>query len=227
MEQRKVYYDHEPSYKRLKEKGKTGWTTAGHTGPWRLYLEFFRETGHLPPKGSPVLDLGCGGGEFALMLAAEGYKVTGLEYSATAIKMARANAVRQKVNDVRFIQGDALAPGLSKETFAALFANNVLHCIIGADRSRFWKSIHDLLQPGASALVSCMVGTPRGKAFDDFNPRTRIIGDNTRYIATRAEVLREVRNAGLRPAVVAYTWNYLTDKDSDCDDLWVVALKSK
>lgn len=59
-----------------------------------------------PRSTKTVLDLCCGHGRHAIELAKKGYKVTGIDYSAYAIDMAKREAKRQKL-DIKFIRGDA------------------------------------------------------------------------------------------------------------------------
>lgn len=44
------------------------------------------------PVSSPVLDAGCGNGDFTFLLARRGYKGIGIDISSAAIKIARATA---------------------------------------------------------------------------------------------------------------------------------------
>jgi 2-polyprenyl-3-methyl-5-hydroxy-6-metoxy-1,4-benzoquinol methylase len=71
----------------------------------------------LPPRGQ-VLDLGCGEGLYALLFAAEGYQVTGVDISLTALTWARQRAAEQGISNVHFIVGDVTAlTGLAKAGF--------------------------------------------------------------------------------------------------------------
>lgn len=45
--------------------------------------------------GARILDLGCGNGRHAILLAQKGYRVTGVDYSEEALEMAREEAGRQ------------------------------------------------------------------------------------------------------------------------------------
>lgn len=54
-----------------------------------------------------VLDLYCGIGISSLLIAREGFKVTGVEYNATAIKAAIHNAKKNGINSVKFIHATA------------------------------------------------------------------------------------------------------------------------
>ncbi|MCC6846225.1 MAG: methyltransferase domain-containing protein [Bacteroidetes bacterium] len=69
----------------------------------------------LRPEGRPLIDLFCGYGLFALSLAAGSGRVTGIEYDADAIILARRNAERLGVENARFFRRF-----INDETFAEL-----------------------------------------------------------------------------------------------------------
>ncbi|HUQ44919.1 MAG TPA: class I SAM-dependent methyltransferase [Candidatus Limnocylindria bacterium] len=56
----------------------------------------------------PVLDIGCGSGEHALLAANMGFQVTGVDIAQAAIERARSKA-RQRGLSVDFLIGDVLA----------------------------------------------------------------------------------------------------------------------
>jgi ubiquinone/menaquinone biosynthesis C-methylase UbiE len=74
---------------------------------------------HPAPDGR-ILDLACGTGTLALMLANEGHEVLGLDLSAAMLAQARAKAVHiELTGQVEFVQGDMryLAALLPPEQF--------------------------------------------------------------------------------------------------------------
>lgn len=58
-----------------------------------------------PPAAGPVLDLGCGSGRAAVWLAQRGYRVTGIDWQAEALAMARELAGSCGVEG-RFVEAD-------------------------------------------------------------------------------------------------------------------------
>jgi len=85
----------------------------------RLMLE------HLPAAPAAVADIGCGTGTLAVLLAAEGYAVTGLDFAPAMIRAARAKARRAGVR-CRFVLSDAGAPTLPAGSFDVVLARHVL-----------------------------------------------------------------------------------------------------
>ena len=58
-------------------------------------------------QGNELLDLGCGTGNHALVLAENGFQVTGVDISQTAIDLANKKAEEKKFK-IKFIQGDMI-----------------------------------------------------------------------------------------------------------------------
>jgi SAM-dependent methyltransferase len=81
--------------------------------------------GHLPAAPAAVADLGCGTGTLSVLLAAEGYAVTGLDFSPKMIRAARAKA-RAACVGARFALSDAAVPSLPPRSFDAVLARHVL-----------------------------------------------------------------------------------------------------
>ena len=65
----------------------------------------------LVPSRSTVLDLGCGTGSLAVLLAEHGHAVTGVDLAPRMIEAAQAKAARHGV-EVAFLLGDASEPPL-------------------------------------------------------------------------------------------------------------------
>ncbi len=101
-----------------------------------------------------VLDLGCGTGENALFLAAEGFDVLGVDASSIAIERARAKA-RDRDLPVRFAVGDALDVSLLGETFDTVVDSGMLHVFSEQDRSLVIAGVHAVLVPGGRYHVLC------------------------------------------------------------------------
>jgi len=92
-----------------------------------------------------VLDVGCGTGVFALMLAARGLDVVGVDPAEASLDVARGKSGADRV---RWIHGDATTlPPL--EADLATMTGNVAQAIVEpADWSGTLRGVHGALRPG-------------------------------------------------------------------------------
>jgi 2-polyprenyl-3-methyl-5-hydroxy-6-metoxy-1,4-benzoquinol methylase len=98
---------------------RTRKTVEGFQDParlWRLVegdrpaLAYFRrrkietplDLGSFPPR-SALVEVGCGTGDYSLLLARAGYRMTGVDLSSKSIEAARAKASILGVSDISFV----------------------------------------------------------------------------------------------------------------------------
>lgn len=74
------------------------------------------------PAGAPVLDAGCGCGEFLLFLSGLGYEVAGVDFSPSAISKARVAVPGARLETASLERGLPFASG----AFAAVWCTEVL-----------------------------------------------------------------------------------------------------
>ena len=103
---------------------------------------------------SPVLDSGCGTGEHALMLAARGLEVMGVDLSKTAIERARQKAEERGLI-ATFAVGDVLALDRLGRTFATIVDNGVFHVFDDDDRARYVRSLAAAAHAGTVLHLMC------------------------------------------------------------------------
>jgi SAM-dependent methyltransferase len=134
---------------------------------------------HLADAGEliePVLDVGCGSGEHALLAATIGLEVTGIDISQVVIERARAKA-RQRGLSAEFITGDVLALDQVERLdppFRTVIDTGCFHTFPNADRPVYAASIADVVEPGGVLHLLC---------FSEFTPGT----DGPRRV-TEAEI---------------------------------------
>jgi SAM-dependent methyltransferase len=105
------------------------------------------------PKGSAVLDVGCGLGGPARYLAARGgWQVTGVDLSPRFIEVARMLAERSGcAEQVKFIQADALDLPFENGTFDGAWTQHVAMNI--RDRAGLYSGIRRVLKPGGRLAI--------------------------------------------------------------------------
>ena len=126
--------------------------------PWNIktppdVLENLVRTGKIAP--CKTIDLGCGTGNYAIYLAGEGFDVTALDISSSAIKIAKNNA-SQKGIDCNFIVADILGDLKQiQSTFNFAYDWELLHHIFPSDREKYIRNVYRLLNPGGQYLSVC------------------------------------------------------------------------
>jgi cyclopropane fatty-acyl-phospholipid synthase-like methyltransferase len=101
-----------------------------------------------------VLDAGCGSGEHALLAAARGADVVGVDVSPRAIERARRKAGERGLA-VRFEVADALSLGELGLTFDTVIDSGLFHVFDDADRARYVTSLASVLEPGGTCYLMC------------------------------------------------------------------------
>jgi len=103
---------------------------------------------HLPPPPARVADLGCGTGTLSVLLAQEGYAVSGVDLSPEMIARAR---VKGEGCDATFAVGDAGDPDLPARSFDVVLSRHVLWAL--PDPAAGLARWVELLAPGGRLLL--------------------------------------------------------------------------
>jgi len=101
-------------------------------------------------EGDNVLEVGCGTGSTALLLAPSVKQITASDISSRMIEIAREKAVVRGVENVRFEQGTLFDERLEKGSFDVVLGFNFLHLL--EDIPGAVRRIHELLKPGGSFI---------------------------------------------------------------------------
>jgi len=101
-----------------------------------------------------VLEVGCGTGEHALMVAALGLPTVGIDPSPTAIEIARDKA-RERDLKVRFLLGNALELGELGEQFDTVLDCGLFHVFSDPERARYADSLATVMPPDARLFLLC------------------------------------------------------------------------
>jgi SAM-dependent methyltransferase len=103
------------------------------------------ETAGLTP--GTALDVGCGEGADAIWLADQGWQVTGMDVSTTAVERAAGHAGARRIT---WLQGDLVK--WTPETTYDLVSAHFIHAQ-SADRPGIHRRLADAVAPGGTLLV--------------------------------------------------------------------------
>lgn len=101
---------------------------------------------------SPVLDAGCGTGGTSLFFAAQGHRVTGIDFVELAIRRARAKAAERGLS-VEFLIKDAMTLGDWDRRFASVIDSGLFHIYAGDERQRYVQGLAHVLKPGGRLFL--------------------------------------------------------------------------
>ena len=141
------------------------------------------------PRGSRVLDAGCGPGRVGGWLAGAGHTVVGVDGDPVLIAAAEADHPGP-----RWVVGDLAELDLGEEFDAVVCAGNVMTFLAPSTRGEVLRRLRGHLAPGGRAAIG--FGAGRGYPFEEF--------------------LDDARGAGLEVDVLLSTWDlrpYTPDAD--------------
>jgi SAM-dependent methyltransferase len=148
-----------------------------------VYAEIVREF-----AAQRVLDLGCGTGTFACLLAARGLEVVGVDPAAASLDVARR---KPHADRVRWVLGDAtVLPELACD-LATMTGNVAQVFLTDADWHATLHGVRAALRPGGRLVLETRI--PARRAWEDWNRE-------------QTWTTRDVPGAG-----VVETWNDLLD----------------
>jgi arsenite methyltransferase len=138
---------------------------AGYPEPWldtvpTASVEAFAGVSCLPcfaivPAGAAVLDLGCGAGLDALLVAASGGSVLGVDFSREMLSRARKSAVAMAVGNVRFELADAEAIPAATGSVDVALVNGIFN--LNPAREEIFSELARVVRPGGDVFAAELV----------------------------------------------------------------------
>ena len=114
------------------------------------------------PPGAAVLDLGCGAGvPVTRWLADRGFAVTGVDFSARQLELAR-----RYVLHADFVRADMTDLDFPPESFDAVVAFYSIIHVPRTEQPALLESIHRWLKPGGAFLATWALGAWEGEERD-------------------------------------------------------------
>lgn len=110
-----------------------------------------------------VLEVGCGTGSTALLLAADTGQIKASDLSGKMIEIAKEKARDQGVSNVEFIKADLFDDRLEDGPYDVIMAFNILHLL--EDISSAVQRINGLLKPGGTFISKTVCKPGKGTPF--------------------------------------------------------------
>ena len=102
-----------------------------------------------------AVDLGCGAGNYAIYLAGRGFEVTGIDFSPTAIRIARENAEKKTVKCNFFVADIIDELDKVNQTWDFAYDWGLLHHIFPEQRRKYLENVRRILNPKGKFLSLC------------------------------------------------------------------------
>ena len=102
---------------------------------------------------SEVLDAGCGHAELSLALAAQGYTVTGIDLSPTAIAAATAAAQERGLTGATFLAADITSFTGFDGRFSTVIDSTLFHSLPLEGRDGYVQAVHRAAAPDATYFI--------------------------------------------------------------------------
>ncbi len=123
----------------------------------KAYRNTLERTRSYLSKDDTILEVGCGTGSTALLLADDVREITASDISGNMIRIAMAKARDQAVSNVTFIKADILDETFQGGPYDAVLAHNIIHLL--EDIPAALGRLNKLLKPGG-IFISKTVCTP-------------------------------------------------------------------
>ncbi|GAA3773939.1 class I SAM-dependent methyltransferase [Micromonospora maritima] len=152
-----------------------------------------------------VLDLGCGTGNLALLLARHGRTVVGVDPAGASLAVARS---KDREGRVRWLPGDATTLPPLRADLAVMTGNVAQVFRTDDDWARTLRGVHDALRPGGHLVFETR--RPERRAWEEWAADTAPV---TRDVPGEGPVQRrlEVTAVDLPFVSFRYTYRFLAD----------------
>lgn len=128
--------------------GDTKWVYNPENDKKSMILNWFSKL----PKGSKILEAGCGTGNYVISLAKMGHKPIGLEIDRERVKIAKNYMKKYGLNEKIIFEGNLTKIPFKDEEFDAIFCHGVIEHI--PDSEVAVKEMTRVLKRGGHAMIS-------------------------------------------------------------------------
>ncbi len=154
-----------------------------------------------------VLDIGCGTGVFALLLADRGIEVTGVDPALASLDVARAKPGAERV---RWIHGDATGLPPLQVDLATMTANAAQEISDPQDWRRTLRGVYGALRPGGHLVFETR--DPSKRAWEQWNRESSY---GVTEIPGVGAVDSWVELVGVNGPLVTFRWTFVFASDGE------------
>jgi len=122
------------------------------------YLNTLNKTRGYLTADDRILEVGCGTGSTALLLAENVREITASDFSGKMIEIGQSKAKSEGITNVNFIQADVLDSSFNAEPYDAVLALNMLHLL--EDVPAAVQTIKKRLKPGGLFISKTVCNLP-------------------------------------------------------------------
>ncbi|MGW0812031.1 class I SAM-dependent methyltransferase [Streptomyces viridiviolaceus] len=166
---------------------------------------YLRMTGEFGAR--KVLDIGCGTGVFALLLAGRGIEVVGVDPAEASLAVARGKPGGERV---RWIRGDATSLPPLRVDMATMTANAAQEITDAAEWRGTLRGAHDALRPGGVLVFETR--DPAVRAWERWNRQDSY---GVTEIPGVGSVETWVRLVEVSGPLVTFRWTYVFAADGE------------
>lgn len=151
------------------QNAKTFWDNAAEKyakapiADMKAYEYTLERTKSYLTKEDHVLELGCGTGSTALLLAPEVAHITASDISNNMVEVGHRKASADGVSNISFIASDIDGPELDTGPFDVVMAHNLIHLL--EDTPAVMKRVNQLVKPGGIFISKTVCKPGKGTPF--------------------------------------------------------------
>jgi SAM-dependent methyltransferase len=175
-------------------------TFEGDRSDLDLYVSLVEEFG-----ARAVLDVGCGTGSLACLLAERGVQVVGLDPAAASLDVARGKPHAERV---RWLHGDAASLPPLQVDLATMTANMAQVFLTDEEWAATLRAVRQALRPGGRLAFESR--RPERQAWREWTPERSFARAVVRGVGP---VETWVQVTGVRESVVSFRWTFRFECD--------------